>query len=151
MACAIMRHADTAKINALRGEREDNMKTQTEREKVSMKAKGIMDRMQKKEKDAICATIVEQINAFKKLGKLSKDGKALTGLPSRNIGINKYLTDRYCNGEAEVAYKLLELLSLESKDFCVGYSRFGSLLYLPSDYAGAPGGGDFAALMAARK
>ena len=126
------------------------MNTQ-DRQKVVEKAKGILGGMSKKDKEAIVVTIVAQIKAFKALGKQSKDGKPLTGLPSRNIGVNKYLAERYCSGEAEVAYKLLDLLSLESKEFSVGYSRFGSLLYLPSDYAGAPAGGDFAALMAARK
>jgi hypothetical protein len=122
-----------------------------DKKEVTEKAKGILSKIQKKDKDQICSTIVEQIRAFKALGKKSKDGKPLTGLPSRNIGVNKYLADRYCGGEAEVAYKLLDLLSLESKDFAVGYSRFGSLLYLPSDYSGTAGGGDFAALLAARK
>ena len=115
------------------------------------KAKGILGGMSKKDKEAIVATIVDQIKQFKSTGKTSKDGKPLTGLPSRNIGINKYLAEKYCGGEAEVAYKLLDMLSLESKQFSVGYSRFGSLLYLPSDYTGTAGGGDFAALMAARK
>lgn len=126
------------------------MNTQ-DRQKVTEKAKGILSKITKKEKEMICSTIVEQIKAFKATGKKSKDGKPLTGLPSRNIGINKYLAEQYCSGEAEVAYKLLDLLSLESKEFCVGYSRFGSLLYLKSDYSGTAGGGDFAALLALKK
>ena len=126
------------------------MNTQ-DRQKVVEKAKGILGGIPKKDKEAIVVTIVDQIKQFKSTGKTSKDDKPLTGLPARNIGINKYLADKYCGHEAEVAYKLLDLLSLESKSFCVGYSRFGSLLYLPSDYTGTAGGGDFAALMAARK
>lgn len=123
----------------------------TNKSEITEKAKKILAGIPSKEKVLITSTIVDQIKQFKATGKKSKDGKPLTGLPSRNIGINKYLSDRYCNGEAEVAYKLLDLLSLESKEFCVGYSRFGSLLYLKSDYSGTAGGGDFAALLALKK
>lgn len=123
----------------------------TNKSEITEKAKKILAGIPSKEKVLITSTIVDQIKQFRSTGKTSKDGKPLTGLPSRNIGINKYLAERYCSGEAEVAYKLLDLLSIESKSFAVGYSRFGSLLYLPSDYTGTAGGGDFAALLAARK
>jgi hypothetical protein len=127
------------------------MKTAQEKAEIVKAAQAALKKVSKTDMDDIVGVITDKIKEFKGKGKVSKDGKPLVACPSRNTGVNAYLADEYCGGNSDVAYKLLELIAESSRKFCVGYSSFGSLLYLPEDYSGISGSGDFRAMLAMRR
>jgi len=95
--------------------------------------------------DKMAEAVEMQINKYKAEKHISKKGKLLVGLPSRNIGINKFLIETY-KIEPPIAFKLVEMIGENTGKFKVGFAPFGSLLYLPDDYSGNSGV-DFADLL----
>ena len=109
--------------------------TKDEKAMVKVQAGKVMDKIGPTGVAKIASAIEAQIKKYKAEKHMSKDGRQLVGLPARNIGVHQYLIEKY-NIEPAVAYKVVEMIAEKSGKFCVGFSRFGSLLYLPQDYQG---------------
>jgi hypothetical protein len=120
------------------------MKTAQEKAMVKVQAQKVLAQI--KNVDKIANVIVAKIDEYKAAKHISKKGVMLVGLPSRNIGINKWLIETY-KCEPDVAFKVVELIAEKSGKFKVGFAPFGSLLYLPEDYRGNNSGIDFADLL----
>ena len=121
-------------------------KTTQEKAMIKVQAQKVVDKIGKAGVKKIAEAIEAQIAKYKAEKHISKKGVILTGLPSRNIGINKYLIESY-KCEPEIAFKVVELIAKDTELFCVGFAPFGSLLYLPEDYKGSNSGIDFADLL----
>ena len=120
------------------------MKTAQEKAMIKVQAQKVLAQI--KNVDKIASVIAAKIAEYKAQGHVSKKGVTLVGLPSRNIGINKWLIETY-KCEPDVAFKVVELIAEKSGKFCVGFAPFGSLLYLPEDFKGNNSGIDFADLL----
>ena len=108
------------------------MKTASEKAMIKVQAKKVIDKIDCKK---LGKEIAAKIADYKAQKKVSKAGKILTGLPARNIGINKQIIDHF-KTPPEVAFEVVRLVGETSGAYVVGYAPFGALLYLPEDYTG---------------
>lgn len=99
-----------------------------------------------KDADKIGNVVSAKITEYKHAGHKSKKGIDLVALPSRNLGINKYIIETY-QVNPDVAFKVVEMIGEKTGKFKVGFAPFGSLLYLPADYRGNGSTIDFADLL----
>jgi hypothetical protein len=91
-----------------------------------------MKTIDKATKGKIVAAVVNQIRKYRDEKHTTKKGLVLRGLPSRNLGIYKWLQDNY-SCTADESYKAVRDMADETKAFVVGFSKFGAIFYLPED------------------